>query len=298
MSIHEQILEFIDNMTFPALIAELNQVKNKFCFDLIQQVVEESGKEVSEAVLVFLSAIRFLAREKEKPASVPLQEFIEAHAQEIVRISNDRKVQANLPQRALPVLEVLAKQIGEAPVSVIELGCSYGLIGLCLLNADRVVARREHFFREVQQMPADPPRPVARYLGIDLAPPDKEWLLACEEDRSRREHLERFIEEIAPDDRFIKIQGNAFGFSSNEIVKEFIADAEKVVVMTSFMLYQYPRELQKQLTDEIKHFTKQLKGHWISQVVDVEALTFHIQWNNKTIVELTDDSCIRWKWLD
>jgi hypothetical protein len=301
MSIHDEILKFIDELPQAALENEIEPVRTKESIEMIARITEESGKTVSEAVLVFMAVIRYLAKNGQQHPDV-----IRQHGEEIIRLSVEKGVQANLPSRALPIFEVLHNKVGASSYSVIELGSSAGLIGRCLMNPNNIVERKELYLTPQQQLPSTMPL-VNGYMGIDLSLPDDDWLIACDWEPNHRRQLERFLADCAPmkDQDFSLHEGNVFGFSTfpkvNDFVARSVARGSTVVVLTSFMLYQYEEEQKKQLRGEIFGFLTFNGGygaHWINQDVNLSAspLEYYIELDGEKIVELSDDACIQWTW--
>jgi hypothetical protein len=291
--LHEQILKFIDTLFHPLLLYEILQLKTNTSINLISRIIKESNKEVSEAVLVFLAVVRYLWKN-----SGSLQEFIEKNSDSILKMAIEKKAQANLPARALPLLEIFAKNIKAPSISVIELGASYGLIGQCLLNPQKIMENKSSYFSRSQQMPdIQEPPPIDYYLGIEWSPPDKEWLLALEWHPVLKKRLENFLDEIVADERFKLKKGDAFGFSKLKAVKDLVLISSTVVVLTSFMLYQYNHRKQKLLRDEILEFIGVNSGHWINQTLKVASMECFIEFDGEKIILLSNNSCTSWKWL-
>jgi hypothetical protein len=301
MNKQEQILAFVDKLPFPMMLTEILLLKSSFCIDLISNIMEKSDKMASEAVLAFLAVIRFQMKKKDGDFSL---EYIKNNWVQISRMAIERKVQSNLPSRALPLLEVLAKQLDSGPISVIELGASLGLIGRGLLEPKKIIAGKERYFSPHQQIP-NSYRSIRNYLGIELAPPEKDWLLACEWHPIMRERLNRFISDTPPDERSFLYTGNAFEFPGQHFVREYVEKSKmqnselpsNFVILTSFMLYQYNEKKQCLLESKISDFIQRYGGHWLKQLVNIKDSTFFIEWDNERIIQMNDDSCTNWRWI-
>lgn len=291
MDLHEQILESVNRLFHPFLLYEIFQLKTKFSLNLIAKVIKESNKTVFEAVSVVLVVIRYLWNN-----SGSLQEFIKENAALICKMAIEKRAQYNLPGRALPLFEIFKKKIKVSSISVIELGASYGLIGRCLLNPGKVIKQKDRYFSPGRQFPVNP-RAIDAYLGIELSPPDKEWLLAWEWQPDSKKRLENFLHDFHPGEKFKLLQGNVFGFSKLKSVKDTAHQPSRVVVLTSFILYQYEDKEQKRLRDEILEFTGRFKGHWINQAIDVSKQEYFIEFDERKIIKLSDNRCKNWEWL-
>ncbi len=302
MNIHDEILKFIERLPQTALENEIEPVRTKESLEMIVCIMEKSGKTISEATLVFMAVIRCLANKGQDH-----REVIERHADEIIRMSVEKNVQANLPSRALPLFEVFHNKIGSSSYSVIELGSSAGLIGRSLMNPQNIIRNKALYLSPHQQMPTCVPA-VNGYMGIDLSLPDDDWLIACDWEPTHRKQLARFLADNtpAPGRDFSLHEGNVFGFSTFPKVAEFVARSVSrgatVVVLTSFMLYQYEEEQKKQLRGEIFGFLTFNGGygaHWINQDVNLDAspLEYYIELDGEKIVELSDDACVQWTWI-
>ncbi|UCH93047.1 MAG: hypothetical protein JSV88_22525 [Candidatus Aminicenantes bacterium] len=291
MNLHEQILECIDKYINPLTLYEILHLKTNTSINLISFIIKESNKTVNEAVLVFRTVVRYLWKN-----SGPLQEFIKENSDLICKTAIEKKAQSNLPGRALPLFEIFEKKIQAPSISVIELGASYGLIGRCLLNPTKVMEKKNAYFSPGQQVPQNP-RPIDYYLGIELAPPDKEWVLAGEWHPILRERIKNFLHDIPTNEKFKLLKGNAFGFSKLKTVKDIAFQPSTLVVLTSFMLYQYDDKKQKRLRDEILKFTGGDSRHWINQDINVSSQECFIQFDGEKIIQLNDSTCRSWKWL-
>jgi hypothetical protein len=292
MNLHEHILEFIDKLLHPIMFYEILHLKSKMSINLISRIINGSNKTIPEAVLVFMAVVRYLWKN-----SGSLQEFIKDNADLICKMAIEKKGQSNVPARALPLFEIFEKKIKDSTISVIELGASYGLIGRCLLNHKKIVEKKNAYFSSKQQMPRNP-RSIENYLGIELFPPDEEWLLVWEWHPGRKEYLKNFIHDIPVDEKFRLQKGNAFGFSTLKAVKDIASQPSTVVVLTSFMLYQYDKKKQKKLRDEILEFTRKFNGYWINQTFDPYSMQCFIEFDKKKIIEILNDICISWKWIN
>ncbi|MGD2091093.1 MAG: hypothetical protein PVH61_33265 [Candidatus Aminicenantes bacterium] len=294
MTLQEQILEFIDRYLSLLTLHEILQIKTNKTINIIASVIKESNKTIPEAVSVFLTVVRYL-RGENHPGS--LQKFIEDNSRLIFKMTTENRAQCNIPHRALPLFEVFEEKIKSSPVSVIELGASYGLIGRCLLNPQKIMEKKNVYFPRGQQMPRNP-RPVDYYLGLELSPPGEEWLLAGEWHPMRRERLKNFLHDIPTNKKFKLQKGNAFGFSKQKAVKDLDSGYSTVVVLTSFMFYQYEEKKQQMLREEILEYTRRTNGHWINQASNESLLKGFVEFDGEKIIELPDSTFNRWKWLE
>ena len=302
---YSKILAFIETFSyaFPEYI--LKQAKKEKTLHLITQVMNRTGKELSEAVILTLSLIKYILRDGEAfvllEETKSFQHFMKVYHDRIIELSTQKNVQANLPERALPFFEIFDKKIkdNDLPIAVIELGASYGLVGYCLLNPTRVIEGKERYLLPEQKIPRNP-RAAAYYLGIEIEPPEKEWMLACEWELDADQRLRNFLDDTQPTGNFRLLKANAFGFSKLEEVKNLAAQPFTIIVATSFMFYQFNKEKQKELRDEILRFIDPPGFHWINQAVNIDGgpkeSKFFIEWNGKEIMELPDDRCSNWWW--
>lgn len=295
MRIREQILACIDSLLHPLVLLDILPLKTETAIKLIADVTVESGKTVREAVLVFIAALRYLSC-----GSGWDQEFIRSNAHRLSEIAIKRRVQANSPGRALPLLEILVKEVAEGEIYVIELGAAAGTIGRVLLNPHAVIANIDRYFPPGQQLPVEF-RPVFRYLGLDLDPPDERWMLACVWDGSQRKQLEYFLHDIENGDALQLKKADAFKFPELEAVHDMAAEAApgKLWVITSFMFYQYRTFQQQQLSSIIERFIQRYNGHWLNQryVGPDNEYPYEIQLDGETVIRLTDDLCRSWQWI-
>jgi hypothetical protein len=306
MNNYTEILNIIEALSqyLPEYISL--QLRKGESLELISRIISESGKKPIEAVILMVAAVKYTAADRniflEMEKNDSFLQFIKSRRRSIIRTAIEKGPQANLPGRALPLMEVLNKYLRNNPVGVIELGASYGLIGQCLLYSHQVIENKERYFSPTRHIPLAS-RPIDSYLGIDLNCPAKEWLFAFEWNPDSQLRLENFINEVPrPSDKFKSIQASAFGFSELEPVKSFIARSLKIVILTSFFFFQFDEEKKELLRREIQNFMHGAGAHWINQCVEISPSSsgnarYFIQWDGMNIIELADDKCTNWKWL-
>lgn len=302
MDYTEKILSFIDKFSYLWSDYIVNQLKEQFILDFIRKIIITTKKSPSEAVLIFFSAIRYITQNTnaiyELENNKSFQEFIKQNKDKILKIIKEKNVQANLPERAFPVIDIINKKFKNKKILVIELGASFGLIGRCLLNSHNIITNKNSYFNDKQKYPEEI-LSIDKYIGIEIKPPEKEWLLACVSGIDDEKNLENFINNINNDEKFILIKASAFGFT--DIINNYDISEYQTIILTSFMLYQFDLEKQKILIDEILNFNKKNNAHWINQAVNIKHNSsdyeYYIEWNGSKIIELIDDRCTDWKWI-
>ena len=305
MNDYQKILDVIENTSYLYTDYILKQLKNESCLKFISKIMDSSGKEISEAIIVFLTAIKFIYNDSRAFAKMEqsdnFHDFLKIHVGQILSLSKEKNVQANIPERALPILEVINKKIKNPIIKLIELGASYGLIGRCLLNPDILINGKQKYLSKRQQIPRNYKK-INNYLGIELNPPEKKWMIAAIWDEEYECRIRNIINDVKRENRINLIKGNAFGFSELDAVKKITEKPGKIVVLTSFMLYQFESEKRKSLEDEILEFTRKVKGNWINQAVNISSEPndneFYISLDNEKIIELPDDYCLKWRWIN
>lgn len=305
---NKEILETLDsifvkdNYSYSDYIVA--QLKKPEILTIFKEISKNSNKTISESVIVFLAAIRYIV--KDINALLKLEQtnafsnFVNRHYNDILEVSINRKVQANIPERGLPILEILGKELPERAIGVIELGASYGLIGSCLLNPNIALWKQNNYFSDNQKMPENP-KNIDYYLGFDIDPPEKDWLLACLYEPNDAKRMQSYIDQIHRGNNFELLKASAIGFSAFDEVKFLASKNISIVVLTSFMLYQLDEKQQKLLKDEIIEFTNVKNRHWIQQEVELfggkAEPEYYIAWDGKKIISLEDDKCANWKWI-
>src|SRR3989304_9126340 len=98
---HKEILEGIDgifkrgNYYYSDYI--LNQLKKQETLILLQDIIAKSGKTPSEAIIVFLAAIRYIGKDldalRKLEQNDSFSDFVNNHYHEINHISINKKVQ-------------------------------------------------------------------------------------------------------------------------------------------------------------------------------------------------------------
>lgn len=305
---YKEILETIDKIfemegySFSDYI--YYQLKEHTSLGIIDRIVNQGNKTPTEAILTFLAAIRFLKNDIDALSKLEerdaFKNYIVENLNEILEISIKRKVQSNGPERGMPILEILGRKMDKGLICVIELGASYGLIGSCLLNYENIQNNGNGYFTPEQKMPENP-KCIDHYLGIDIDPPDKNWLLACFFEPYHAKRVKDYIDRYQVNHPKI-IKKSAIGFSKLEEVKKLVKNDYTIIILTSFMIYQLNSKQKINLEEEIKAFNKEYNGHWIRQEVEIgknsDELEFYIEWDEERIIKLRDDKCMDWNWIE
>ena len=305
MAYRAEILDFVERISSMLTDYIVTQLKEEPVLDLVSQIIDKSDKSPGDALIVFVTAVKYLWGSENAFAEMEerdsFQEFVKANRDAIIESAVRKRMQANVSTRAFPLIEVINKNIKDLPVAVIELGASYGLLGRTLLEPAKIIGNRHRYFSPGQKIPPNP-RPIDFYLGIEIEIPGKEWLLACVWDQVKESYLRNFINDIPHENgKFNLLQVSAFGFSDLEPVKRLAVQPFALVVLTSFMFFQIGKEKEKQLKKEILKFTESTGAYWLSQVVKHSPTStetrYYIEWNGERIIESSDPLCSNWKWL-
>lgn len=313
MADYEEIIDFIGKFSYIFTDSDYiqTQLRKKTTLSLVSRIIDESNKKPGEVLVLFLTAIKYLWGNKNVftalEESDSFQEFVKANQDTIIEMSIQKTLQANLPERSLPLFEIFNKKIERFPIAIIELGASYGLIGQCLLGPAGIIEKKDRYFLPGQKIPQNP-RAVDYYLGIELQPPEKKWLFACVWKPEDELRLKNFINDIPREEKkFQLIEASAFGFSALKPVKKLTELPLTIVVLTSFLFFQIGKEEQKQLRNEILKFIESTGSHWINQVFIPSPVSmdkdkdkdneYFIEWDGKKIIELLDDWCSDWRWV-
>ena len=282
-----------------------NQLRETRTLDFIEKVIKKSGKTEIEAAIILLAAIRFLQNDiyalKKIEENKSFQEHLIKNYNQLLEICINKKVQSNAPQRGLPLLELLSKKLPNSPIFLVELGASYGLIGNCLLEPENMILNKNTYFQDDQQIP-NSFKNIDYYLGIDIDPPSKEWLISCFSILDDAIRNQNCINSFSSIKNHKVIKASALGFSELEEIKKIDSSKYTIVILTSFMLYQLDEFQQKRLTIEIEDFIKKNSGHWIRQEIKMSKLLsnieYSIEWDSKKVIDLPDDKCTSWIWIE
>jgi hypothetical protein len=304
---HIEINETIDKIFvegsyfYSAYLVE--QLKSEKAFHIIAEIIAQSGKTPTEAIIILLAAIRYYYKDiyalKKIEQDQSFQNVLTNHYGAILKISVDGKVQGNAPDRAFPILEILYKNFLNEDICVIELGASFGLIGSCLLNPETIFEKDKNSFFENQKVPENVKK-VSQYLGIDINPPEKEWLLACFSNINDAIRIDNYIRNLQNNPSFNLIKASALGFSKLKEVQEIINKGKKIIILNSFMLYQLNNQLRDFLIYEIKTFCSQNNANWICQEVEITDNAdpvYYVELDGNRIMTLSDDKCSNWSWI-
>lgn len=308
-SVKNEIIQAIDKIFVPGNYfcteyLALN-LKKQPTINFINEIIVKSGKTPIEAIIILLVAIRYINKDiyalNKLEETNTFEQFLSDNYTTLLETSIRGKVQGNAPERGLPVLEILTKLMPNKPVGIIELGASFGLIGNFLLNPEIILENKKEYFPNYQKIP-ESSKKINAYLGIDINPPDKDWLISCILNTDDAKRIFDYINKLTPDNNFQLIKASALGFSQFKETADFISKDLQIVILTSFMLYQLNLELQKHLTDEILLFCKKYNAHWISQEVKIIENSinpeYYIELDGTKIINLKDDKCSNWNWLN
>lgn len=309
---NREVVSFIDKYHYLWSEYITQQLKNPNTLEIIYEIIKKSNKQPEEVVLLFLSSIRyFVTKETGINSGLnifnennSLENFITRNRKKILKLSTKRNIQANVPARALPLLEIFGKKLNDKPIAVIELGASFGLIGYSFLNSEQLISEKELYFSAKNQQFPQNLKSVEMYLGIEIDPPGKDWLLACIDNHCERKCVTNLINNFNNVSNFNLIKNSAFGFSQNNRVKKILRNHRDyyVVILTSFMLYQFKSQKKQELIDEIDSVIENnINFNWINQTVNLDEndkdKKCYIEWNSKRIINLSDDYCKNWTWI-
>lgn len=280
------------------------QLKTNEILEFINEIINKSNKTPSEAIFVLLAAIRYIKKDtntlNQFKDNNSFKNYIFDNYDKLLDLAINKKVQGNALERGLPIADVISKKTSGNPICIIELGASYGLIGTMLLNSKSILSNKNVYFQQNQKIPENSYN-LKYYLGIDIDPPDKDWLIACYSNPEDAVHIMSYIDKIENNNLFKLIKASAIGFSKLTDVQELANKEFDIILLNSFMLYQFNESEKRQLTDEIRSFCKNFNGHWISQEVylnnNEEKHDYYIEWDGSRVVELEDDKCRDWKWM-
>lgn len=260
----------------------------------LEQTRLETQRSVDETVLLLLCAIRYqeLTLLDGGTSAGQLADRLTDWGPRLKELCRTKHVQANVAERALPVLEALGNRWGRQRISILELGCSYGLLGRVLVCAPEVLERFDRYFLPQQQRPAEVAL-VTSYHGIDLDPPDERWFLSCIAVPEMRSRMARLVFEVPQLAGCTVTRGSAFDYSRWPTP----GDDEVPVVLTSFMLYQLAPPQREELIAAIQTYLVARNGTWINLDVLLEdgRSRFVVQLDGQNLWELNNDHCASWK---
>jgi hypothetical protein len=261
--------------------------------DWLTEVQKQSGRSDDETAFLLLAAMRSLDLTiLDGVAGVDqLGEFLDRHGDALKELCRTRRVQANVAEHGLPVLELLGRRWGRRKLFVTELGCSFGLIGRVLVSAPQTLQNFDRYFAPTQQRPTDVPL-VVGYRGLDLDPPDERWLLACIPLQSLRTRIARLIYEVPAGPEVTVTVGTAFDLSAWGTPPPGTVP----VVLTSFLLYQLDPAARKALEEQITVYKQTYGGTWVNidVLTDVKDPRFVVQEDGVDRIDLENDLCMHW----
>ncbi len=184
------------------------------------------------------------------------------NSHEIESLATRYGTQGNIPQRAAIVLDYFerARMLPKAKATVVELGCSAGLLGttLCMskelfLQHNGLLAKEYFWLRRTPHITV--PYNIT-YIGYDKALPPLDLVPFFVWDTERREKVASFA-------RMFKSKGVLFEKSFDPLLDvKRIESKEPVIFLTAFVLYQLakPEDLQRKIMGLV-HTHKNV--HWL-----------------------------------
>lgn len=170
--------------------------------------------------------------------------------------------QGNIPQRAGIILDYLERSrlLTSASATIIELGCSSGLVGVALCMTDELFVKhdgllaKEYFW--LKRFPVITTPYDITYIGYDQVIPPTELVPFFVWDKDKRKKVSAFIKNA-------KTKGVLFEkkFDSLVDVKRVVSD-KPVIFLTAFVMYQliHPEELMRKILGLV-HMHENV--HWL-----------------------------------
>lgn len=177
---------------------------------------------------------------------------------EVIEIAASHTMAKNLPQRAAHIL-YLADNIPELKsaenILFVEIGCSAGFVTKGLAEPQK--------FNEWLKTDLKLFQPKANQkieaIGIELKPPEIDWVLATIGDDNLRKEVRDFNSTFTNQVQII--QADAFSLSlDTKKIKELNITP---VIIACAMLYQLPKEKREELEYKIKKFIQEANGYYI-----------------------------------
>ncbi len=121
----DRIYHIVPNGSWPAAVFHF--LKRPAALDFMADYMAETGKPLGESVLILLAAMRYIDNSQVAESGLPsileepmaltnLDLFLVRHHAELFHLCRSRHVQANLFERAFPVMEMLAERYPDQEV--------------------------------------------------------------------------------------------------------------------------------------------------------------------------------------
>lgn len=186
---------------------------------------------------------------------------------EVIETAATRTMAKNLPHRAAFLLWLLGQdselysQLNNHPWNIIELGASSGLLTTAMCDIEGFIEWTKNqqsmiYANNLMHSIKLPIPSKIRGVGIDMAPSEDDWTLACIDRDNLREETKEFI-NIFSDARKPIIKGNAEQFVELPEVETFLDESEPdaiTIIIISMFLYQLPKPVLDELRLTLKNF--------------------------------------------
>lgn len=166
--------------------------------------------------------------------------FIKGNSDIIINLAANFSTQGNIPQRAAIIIDYLNHQniTKEGNNIIIELGCSYGLLGIVFENTNKLFVdnncklAKEYFW--LKKMPMINPKIKFNYFGYEINIPPKKFVPFCVWDKNKRKKVNKFINNFL-------LEGIIFGQSIESFLEtNNLLSTSPIIIITSFVLYHFP----------------------------------------------------------
>lgn len=191
---------------------------------------------------------------------------------EIIEATASRTMAKNLPHRAAFILWLLGStpelqnRLNGKKWFIVELGASAGLITTALTNLEDFLswASNQNSLVMANDLLKTTviPRPLETIgLGIDLLPPDNDWVWACIDRDRLREETRDFALKFEQR-RALLIKGDVADSHQLEDLQKLcnLHRDSQVIVLASMFLYQLPKVTLERFHQLVREFLKQTNG--------------------------------------
>lgn len=178
-----------------------------------------------------------------------IETSISSRKDEITKLLKERNVQSFILRRYLAAKLTARAVYGDAPVSMLDIGCSLNLGLAAVANDISGEQFRGILVNEVPQKLYTGKVDLVRGIGIDLFEPDTSWVKACiwPDHQDERDTIDKSIlllRQAAFKPEFLKL--NALKMGDDSRLKHSVD-----IVVASGMFYQFSEDLKGQLLTEV-----------------------------------------------
>ena len=235
--------------------------------------------------------------------------FVVMHEYDIVRSVLRHGTQGNIPQRAAMIIDYLSKcdQTRGKQLTVIELGCSAGLLGRAFMHATQLFSDPHMTEYTWLTRRPDVHVHVGSYIGVDKVIPPHDLVPYFILDKEKRQRTMSFMHAFPSSGALMQSSLETYLHHA-----DLNSSGDQVILVTAFVLYHYehPGEVVRLFRDVLDeyhhvHWLDLSRAEVLAPIYDapvgrrLQAHYFYLRHNGEPVSHVTkgSDDCPNWVYV-